>query len=311
MNNSPLPDDMWVAARLIWENTMKITDAELIEQLKVNFKENVPKSTGTISKRRKNEEWTKNTPDEARKRIEAQSDNVPTGKNFGGKKKNIPSKTNKAQKMEKSGAQEEKKGIVDGIMNDVVLDAKGRASIIHKYRRRYIKAGELFDQALEITLGIKKQADEVDQLQDALLEEAESHGGDFEIGENGKIIEELEKKAQLAMEKAQKSMVLSKALTDTALSLATGLKMLSEVDMPMCGITAEDFKESAQDRRLGALEALGDIHSEEQEARERLKAELDDRLEWIKETANSGDFGRTPEPGNDDVEDIDYTAVDD
>lgn len=310
MNNSPLPDDMWVAARLIWENTMKITDADLIEQLEVKFKDDVPKSTGTISKRRKKEKWVKNTLAEAGKRVKAQETTAPTRNNLSRKKKNIPPKTNKAQKVEKSGAQEEKKGIIDGIMNDVVLDAKGRASIIHKYRRRYIKAGELFDQALEITLGIKKQADEVDQLRDALLEEAESHGGDFEIGENGKVIEELEKKAQLAMEKAQKSMVLSKALTDTALSLATGLKMLSEVDMPMCGITAEDFKESAQVRRLGALEALGDIHSEEQEARERLKAELDDRLEWIKETANSGDFGRTPEPG-DDVEDIDYTAVDD
>lgn len=310
MHNTPLPEDMWVAARLIWENTMKITDADLIEQLEVTFKEDVPKSTGTISKRRKKEGWAKNTLAEAGKRVEAQATAALTGNNLSGKKKNIPSKTNKAQKVEKLDAQEEKKGIIDGIMNDIVLDAKGRASIIHKYRRRYIKAGELFDQALEITLGIKKQADEVDQLRDALLEEAESHGGDFEIGENGKITEELEKKTQLAMEKVQKSMVLSKALTDTALSLATGLKMLSEVDMPMCGITAEDFKQSDQERRLGALEALGDIHTEEKEARARLKAELDERLEWIKETANSGDFGRTPEP-DDHVEDIDYTAVDD
>ena len=310
MHNTPLPEDMWVAARLIWENTMKITDADLIEQLEVKFKDDVPKSTGTISKRRKKEKWVKNTLAEAGKRVEAQATAALTGNNLSGKKKNIPSKTNKAQKVEKLDAQEEKKGIIDGIMNDIVLDAKGRASIIHKYRRRYIKAGELFDQTLEITLGIKKQADEVDQLRDALLEEAESHGGDFEIGENGKITEELEKKTQLAMEKVQKSMVLSKALTDTALSLATGLKMLSEVDMPMCGITAEDFKQSDQERRLGALEALGDIHTEEKEARARLKAELDERLEWIKETANSGDFGRTPEP-DDHVEDIDYTAVDD
>lgn len=310
MNNSPLPDDMWVAARLIWENTMKITDAELIEQLKVNFKENVPKSTGTISKRRKNEEWTKNTPDEARKRIEAQSNATPTGKNFGGKKKNIPSKTNKAQKVEKSGAQEEKKGIIDGIMDDVVLDAKGRASIIHKYRRRYIKAGELFDQALEITLSIKEQADEVDQLRDALLEDADSHTGDFEIGENGKITEELEKKTQLAMEKVQKSMVLSKALTDTALSLATGLKMLSEVDMPMCGITAEDFKESAQDRRLGALALLGDIDKKEKEARDRLVPELHDQLRAIEEIESSADFGRGDWQDDEDIDDVDYTTID-
>lgn len=305
MHNTALPEDMWAAARLIWENTIKITDAELIEQLEVKFKDNVPKSTGTISKRRSKEKWTKNTLAEAGKRVEAQVADTPTGNNFGGKKKDIPRKTNKAQKMEKSADQEERKGIIDGIMDDVVLDAKGRASIIHKYRRRYLKVGELFDQAIDITASIKDQADEVDQFQEEL------YGGKFEIGENGAIAEEVQKKAEQAMDRVQKTMLLSKRLTDTAVSLAMGLKMLSEVDMPMCGITAEDFKQSEQDRRLGALEALGDIHIEEQEARERLKAELDDRLEWIKETASSGDFGRTPEPEGDDIEEIDYTHVDD
>ncbi|WP_010197067.1 hypothetical protein [Psychrobacter sp. PAMC 21119] len=310
MNNSPLPDDMWAAARLIWENTIKITDAELIEQLEVKFKDDVPKSTGTISKRRKKEEWAKNTLAEAGKRVAEQSITAPVGNNFGGKRKNIPPKTNKAQKVEKSGDQEERKGIIDGIMNEVVLDAKGRASIIHKYRRRYVKAGELFDQALEVTLSIKEQADEVDQLRDALLEEADSHASDFEIGENGKITEELEKKTQLAMEKVQKSMVLSKALTDTALSLATGLKMLSEVDMPMCGITAEDFKESAQDRRLGALALLGDIDKKEKEARDRLVPELHDQLRAIEEIEASADFGRGDWQDDEEIDDVDYTTID-
>lgn len=308
MNNKPLPDDMWLAARLIWENTIKITDAELIEQLTIKFKDEIPKSTGTISKRRKKEKWAKNTLAEAGKRVEAQSNTAPVGNNSGGKKKNIPPKTNKAQKVEKSGDQEERKGIIDGIMNDVVLDAKGRAAIIHKYRRRYVKVGELFDQAIEVTASIKTQADAIEMMQNELLND-DSYGGEFEIGENGQMTEEIQKESELAMEKVQKSIVLSKTLTDTAVSLAMGLKMLSEVDMPMCGITAEDFKESAQDRRLGALAALGDINAKEREARERLKPELFERLRRIEATEESADFGLDDE-GNDDIDEVDYTDVD-
>lgn len=304
MHNTALPEDMWAAARLIWENTIKITDAELIEQLEVKFKDNIPKSTGTISKRRSKEKWTKNTLAEAGKRVEAQEADTPTGNNFGGKKKNIPRKTNKAQKMEKSADQEERKGIIDGIMDDVVLDAKGRASIIHKYRRRYLKVGELFDQAIDITASIKDQADEVDQFQEEL------YGGKFEIGENGAIAEEIQKKAEQAMDRVQKTMLLSKRLTDTAVSLAMGLKMLSEVDMPMCGITAEDFKESAQDRRLGALALLGDIDKKEKEARDRLVPELHDQLRAIEEIESSADFGRGDWQDDEEIDDVDYTTID-
>ncbi len=46
-------DDVWAAAKLIWENTAKISDRDLIEQLTISFGELAPKSNGTISKRRK------------------------------------------------------------------------------------------------------------------------------------------------------------------------------------------------------------------------------------------------------------------
>lgn len=68
MDNNALPDDVWAAARLIWENTVKITDSELIEQLTVSFGDAAPKSTGTISKRRSKHKWKKNTLAEATKR---------------------------------------------------------------------------------------------------------------------------------------------------------------------------------------------------------------------------------------------------
>ena len=318
MSNS-LSDEVWETARLIWENTNKITDGELIDQLTIQFGDDAPKSTGTVSKRRSREKWEKNTVAKASKRVKAKEKSTPQRNNSTKKRNNIPSKVNKAQSMEYSNSKEAENALLDGIMDNLVLDATGRASVIKKYRERYVLAGEIFDKAIAITLSIPEQAEAVETAQDELLRLAQAddgnYGGDFEIGKSevgtGKLLELAQAKVDQAMNNFQKKMVLSKTLTETATSLANGLKMLSEVDMPMCGITADDFSQSDQDRRLGALEALGDIDGQEREARERLTAELNDRLEWIKETASSGDFGRTPEPDDNDIEEIDYTAVDD
>ena len=106
-------------------------------------------------------------------------------------------------------------------------------------------------------------------------------------------------------------MVLSKSLTDTTASLAAALKMISEVDMPMLGITADDFKQSEQDRRLGALAALGDIDDKEREARERLVPELHARLLEIMDVEASPSFGAEYKDDPDEAEGIDYTDVED
>lgn len=321
MTDTSLNDDMWEAARLIWENTPKITDTDLMEQLSVKFGDEVPKSNGTISKRRKKEGWEKNDFAAATKRVTKRGQDG--GKTKKPRKKttenngNFPSKTNKAGKTEKSPSLEEKRGAIESVIDDVVLDAKGRAKIIQKYRKRYVRAGEVFDQALDITLTIREQAADVEDAQDELyrLTYDDSYDAGLEIGENDtdkdKRIEEAQSRVDLAVNLLQKSMMLSKTLTDTATNLAVGLKTLSEVDMPLCGITPDDFKESDQDRRLGALAKLGDIHEKEKQARDGLLPELHERLREIEAKAASEDFGRNDVgDSDDDIEDIDYTAID-
>ncbi|WP_198331412.1 hypothetical protein [Psychrobacter aquimaris] len=276
-SKNSVPRDMWEVARLLWENTNKITDADIITQLEVEFGNEVPKSTGTISKRRKKEEWQKNTLPAAAKRKKTQEESGKNRKNSKPKTSNNLPKTNKAQTVEESPHLEEKKALVDGIMDNVVMSAKQRAAIIVKHRKRWKKQGDIQDNVVSLSL--------------SLLDDLDDKDADPET---------IQKKIAVIN-------ILANALDVTT----RASKTISEVELPLCGITPEDFSQSDQDRRLGALEALGDIDGQEREARDRLKAELDDRLEWIKETASSGDFGRTPEPDDDGIEEIDYTQVDD
>ena len=311
MDNKSLPDDVWEAAQLIWENTPKITDSEIIEQLTVAFGDDAPKSTGTISKRRSKYKWKKNTLAAATKRQAKQSEGGNKNRNNRNKKarnnSNIPSKTNKAQNRNNSTALEAKNGLIDDIFDNVVIDAKGRAAIIQKYRRRYKKLGELFDQTLDITLSIKSLADDVTRAEEAAL--IGNYGANFEIGENTKA--EPSSEVEVAAQRVQKAMVLSKSLTDTTASLAAALKMISEVDMPMLGITADDFKQSEQDRRLGALAALGDIDEKERKAREEKLPELHARLLEIMDVEASPSFGAEYKDDPDEAEEVDYTDVED
>lgn len=274
---STAPREMWEVARLLWENADKITDAEIVSQLEVEFGDDAPKSSGTISKRRKKEEWQKNTLPAAAKRKKTQEENAKNRKNPKPKTSNNLPKTNKAQTAEELPRLEEKKAFVDGIMDNVVMSAKQRATIIVKHRKRWEKQGNIQDNVVSLSLSLLDDLDDPDADPETI----------------------------------QKKIAVINILANALDVTTRASKTISEVELPLCGITQEDFKQSDQERRLGALEALGDIHTEEQEARERLKAELDERLEWIKETASSGDFGRTPEPDDEDIEEIDYTAVDD
>lgn len=310
MSDQYAKDEVWAAAKFIWENTPEITDRELIEQLQIEYGNTAPKSTGTISKRRKKEEWRKQDLTNSLK-IGAYTEAGGQGSKRNRKQKThnskiIPSKTNKAQNTEADRKLEAAGSKIGEITESVVIDAQGRAAIINKTRRRYANLGKLFDQAIGITLSIVDLADEADKAEQKAL--AGNYGAGFEIGENDKKSQEPENEVEAAAQKVQKAMVLSKALTDTTTSLAIALKTISEVEMPLCGITADDFKQSDQDRRLGALAALGDIDAKEREARERLAPELHERLKRIMATEASDDFGR--EDRVDDIDDIDYTSVD-
>lgn len=310
INNQPLPDDVWQAAKMLWENTPEITYDEVIDILRPIHGDNTPKNKGSISKRKSKEKWVKKN---TLKALKEETKGNARAKPSGNRKKsgnhatknttNVSTKTNKAQNTETSLAEETLNGKLDEIMDNVVMGAKDRAAVIVKTRKRYKNLGHLFDQSLAITLSIKDLAEK------ALQAEIDMNKAGASNDERKQA--ELENAAEIAVEALKRALMLSKSLTDATTSLSISLKTISEVELPLCGITPEDFSQSDQERRLGALEALGDINAEEEEARVRLKAELDDRLEWIKETASSGDFGRTPEPDGDDIEEIDYTQVDD
>lgn len=323
MDNNALPDDVWAAARLIWENTVKITDSELIEQLTVSFGDAAPKSTGTISKRRSKHKWKKNTLAEATKRQSKQGESGNKSRNNGNNKarnnSTIPSKTNKAQNRNNPTALEVKSGIIDDLMDSVIIDAKGRAAIIKTFRRRYGKLGDLFDQALDVTLSIPELVEAANQAEaDAMSDVSNAnYGANFEIGENSGPVPSSDvdgvSVVEMANQKVKQAMVLSKSLTDTTTSLAVALKMISEVAMPMMGITVDDFKQSEQDRRLGALASLGDIDDKEREARARLVPELHARLLELEQFEASPDFGAEykDDRSDDEIDEVDYTSVDD
>lgn len=278
-------DEVWVSARFIWENTPNITDRELIEQLKTGYGNAAPKSSGTISKRRKKENWVKNSLVQTSKRdidIEVNSDgSKPEWKQKTQNTHLISSKTNKAENLESDTELEAAGSKIEGIVESVVIDAQGRAKIIKNTRRRFDNLGQLFDQALTAALSLQGYADAASE--------------DPEAGEQ-----------------VQKALLLSESLSDTVGNLAKSLKIIAEVEMPLCGITADDFKQSDQDRRLNALAALGDIHEQEQAARERLIPQLHARLSAIGKIAESEDLGaeynNQPLQIQSDV--MDYTALD-
>ncbi|WP_394211117.1 hypothetical protein [Psychrobacter piscatorii] len=306
-------DEIWAAAKLIWENTPQITDRELLDQLQTTYGNSAPKSSGSVSKRRRKEAWTKQSlvksPKNSLKTQEEDAGSKQSRKQESQNSTLIPSKTNKAQNRESKEEVEAAGSRIGEIADNVVIDAKGRAAIIVKTRRRYANLGGLFDQALAITLSIPELADEAARIEQEAL--AGEYGANFEIG--GKDKKEPIAEVEAAAQKLQQAMVLSKSLTETTTSLAMALKTISEVEMPLCGITADDFKQSDQDRRLGALAALGDINQKEREARERLQPELHERLNRIKAAEASADFGLDDE-GNegaaDDIDEVDYTDVD-
>ncbi|MGP9511099.1 hypothetical protein ACT3RN_00710 [Psychrobacter sp. AOP5-GZ1-6] len=281
-----ITDDVWESAQLIWENTPIITDRELADQLTTHFGEDAPKSHTSVGRRRRKEEWVKNNLVSPKKKsIKGNKKHAPSEQNKQNtthqkaqKTKLVRSKTNKAQNDQKPRTNAPKNEVIKKITDNIVMSAKQRATMIIKHRKRWEKQGDIQDNVVSLSL--------------SLLDDLEDIDADPET---------IQKKIAVIN-------ILANALDVTT----RASKTISEVELPLCGITPEDFSQSDQDRRLGALEALGDIDGQEREARDRLKAELDDRLEWIKETASSGDFGRTPEPDDDDdIEEIDYTQVDD
>ena len=254
----------------------------MIEQLTISFGELAPKSNGTISKRRKKEDWQKASvlkPKRARRKVEPkQAENAEKWNQNDPKTKVVPSATNRAQNVEPVANLEPKKSVIVENNDSVIMTDKQRAAIIIKSRNRLDKVGVLSDHGIRIALSV--------------LDHIETGDG----------------------EEIQKAIVVSDALATTVDKLARSIKLIAEVEMPMCGITPDDFTQSDRDRRIGSLNQFGNINEEEDAARAEKQPLLMARLARLQERENDPSFGRGTDPNledeDEDDEDVDYTSLD-
>lgn len=281
-NIGKLPKDVWEAARFIWENTMSISDRELVEELQTHFTDDAPKSGGTISKRRNKEGWKKSKIAKQWNQDEVKTQSrVESGakkRNHSAKsKKVIPSKGNRAEKLESVGYLESRGKQLETIADSIVLNAKDRNRIINKHRARYDSAGLLSEKSLDLLIKLFDMVDDNDSDPELL----------------------------------QKALVVSDSSSQILERIVKSLKVLSEVELPLCGIGPEDFQQSEQERRLGALDKLKGISEKEKLARDTKKPRLAERLAEIRQMESSIDFNAEPVSDDEVIDDVDYTLVDD
>ncbi len=241
--------EVWATARTIWENEPNISYRELLEKLQVMFGDKAPKSTGAVTKRKNKEKWVKVNLVNKKETIEKSKQKEKKGE----QKKSSNSCNNKEkQESEVFPILETAKETVQQEINNLAMSAKERANIIIKHRKRLQQLGE---------------------FQEVVLDTAKSLDGyDIDSEEDGDQI--------------RKILIVSKEMSSTLNQLTTSQKLIAEQEFALCGITADDFTQSEQERRLGALSLLDGIADEEREARNRLKGQLMERLAWIEDLEN-------------------------
>lgn len=267
-NKGNLPDDVWEAARVIWENTPDISYRQLIEQLKSIFGDHAPTSTGSISNRKKKEGWTKKRINKTGRSIAKQNTKHSSEQSEQSDAKNNKGDTSHTIEVFRTAEQK-----IEHEAQKLVMSAEDRAKIIIKHRRRLRQLGEFQDQTVETA---------------QLLNDC-----NFDDPEDG--------------ERIQRIIIVTETLSRTLAQLTQAQKVIAEQEMPMCGITAEDFSQSEQERRLQGLEALAGIHEEEEQMRAIKRQELLDRMSMITQMEHDPDFFST----NEDAEDVMFSEVED
>lgn len=242
-SNEPLPNDMWAAARVIWERTEKISDRDLLARLQEIYGDNAPKSSGTIAKRRKKEHWQKYSILHGSKQEAGKTSGSKNSKNTPQALEDNKEAEQEARSKNEVAVWQETEEKIHKAAEKLVLDNEQKARIIKKHRKRIEQLGQL----QESTMGV------LDML----------HGKDLE--EDGEVI--------------SKIIIIAETSSRTLAQLSATQKVVFEQEMAVCGITAEDFKESEQDRRMKGIEQLVGIADEEAQARRQLQATLKERLE--------------------------------
>lgn len=278
VSNESLPDDMWAAAKLIWETTPDISYSDLIDQLRDVFGDEAPKSKSSISYRIKKDGWVK------KKVLKKPSANKKTAERrrtpaerIAGKIEQTVQKNNKVDDGLVVQACRTAEQNIEQVAERLVMSAEQRAERIITHRKRLRRLGILQDAITDIAI-------ELSETDFDYLPPDDEEGGDS-----------ITKKLVMASE-------LSKVLD----KLTSSQKATAEMEFPICGITPEDFSQSDRDRRLGSLEALAGIQEEEDSMRDELHRKLQDRMVRVEQFESDPDFFL-----EDDTEDVEFSEVND
>ena len=285
VSNESLPDDMWAAAKLIWETTPDISYSDLIDQLRDVFGDEAPKSKSSISYRIKKDGWVKkkvlkkpsaNKKTAERRRTPAERPSNDAERITGKIEKTVQ-KNNKVDDGPVVQACRTAEQNIEQVAERLVMSAEQRAERIITHRKRLRRLGILQDAITDIAI-------ELSETDFDYLPPDDEEGGDS-----------ITKKLVMASE-------LSKVLD----KLTSSQKATAEMEFPICGITPEDFSQSDRDRRLDSLEALAGIQEEEEAMRDELHRKLQDRMARVEQFESDPDFFL-----EDDTEDVEFSEVDD
>lgn len=278
--------DVWETIKFVWTHT-DITDRELIAILKESDLKGVPKSIGTISKRRSKEEWARVSLAEPAKETETGKQEAKIPAKAKKRKQDDLSldlfrpKDNKVQKQE-TGAETETpepiepidfnlNNFLENLTDDVALNIEQRAGIIVKSRRRISAIGKVQDGALAAALQLMQE-----------------HA---QAVPNQKKIKELKTVANL--------------LSGLSYNMMLTAKMGIEVELPLSGIKPIDLEPSLTDARTGALEDMDGEAEKEKDDRDEKRSALLERVKFM-ETAEleGGYFDDDQRDYNDDDDEL-------
>lgn len=284
-----VPDEVWEAAQALWESEPNISYQDVVEHLQEVYGDKAPSSKSAVYNRAKKYDWKKlpvlDSTTETKSNSKKHRTNEKSSERNGTLKKQENDKNNKVKNEPENQVYRTIINETQKTKQKIVLSTEQRASVIIKHRNRLHNLGALEDAIIMLSLDVAENV-----LNPTPIELDHVGTGD---DDDYKLYDEEDPIA--------KKLGVIKSLSFVLGNLTQAQKVIAEQEMPMCGISAEDFKQSEQERRLGALEALSGIEEEERLAREKLRKELQERMQVITQLENDPDFF-----GSDEAEDAEF-----
>lgn len=290
-----VPDEVWEAAQALWESEPNISYQDVVEHLQEVYGDKAPSSKSAVYNRAKKYDWKKlpvldSTP-ETKSNSKKHRTNEKSSERNGTLKKQENDKNNKVKNEPENQVYRTIINETQKTKQKIVLLTEQRASVIIKHRNRLHNLGALEDAITMLSLDVAENV-----LNPTPIELDHVSTGD---DDDYKFYDEEE-------DAIAKKLGVIKSLSFVLGNLTQAQKVIAEQEMTMCGISAEDFKQSEQERRLGALEALAGIDEEERAAREKLHRELQERMQSLTQLERDPDFF-----SNGDAENIEDAEFDD